>query len=773
MAPSAEPLSEVDPAVTRISEPTNLEAGRASTLPLGERVDARAKVSGSALYAADVSRPGMLIGAILRSPLPHARIVSIDTSAAHALPGVHAVLTGADIPPDARFGRNMRDVPVLARDKVRFVGEKVAAVAAESAEIAEAALRLIDVTYEELPAVFDPLEAIQLGAPLVHDREIVRAWATPRQVVPDYPNGVSAPAYGASVEDVQRALDSAERVFEHTFHTPRQHQVFLEPHACVVEVNDRRVTHVWASHKAPLVLSGYLAEGLGLTRDELDIHMMWLGGDFGGKGTVMDVPVAYFLAKASGRPVKVAMTMLEELTAGNPRHACTTIVRTGVNRDGQIVARWLRSYFNSGAYAGFKPAQDTTLAGFHRGSVGGYHLPVYRSECHMVYTNTIPCGYMRSPGEVQAAYAVECHTDLIAHELGVSPVQFRLLNASRHTRRLDDGTGEGPLRIAELLEAAAEAIDLDEPRPDGVGRGLALLDFSLAPERFSAILSIERDGLVKLQTPFIDNGGGQLTVMRQILAEELGVRPEEILVEQSIQDLEIDRGPSAARTTRLVGKLMIALARRIQERLGELIAGEFGLTAEEVRAEPGGFRLPDGRFFTLAQASILSPEELRENMILNPSDDRCTIHMVQAAEVRVDPETGQVELLRIVSVHEVGRVVHPMLLATQIEGGLMQGVGFALQEGLQIEEGRVVTTNLDTYKVPSMADVPTVEIVVLPPEPALGITPAGEGPNAGIPPAIANAVMDAIGSYPLNLPIRPEAVLELMGPSNQRSGDKA
>jgi CO/xanthine dehydrogenase Mo-binding subunit len=560
-----------------------------------ERLDGRAKVTGEARYAADLSRPGMLFGAVLRSPVPHALIRSIDTRAARDLPGVHAVLVGSDLPPEARLGRNMRDMPVLARDKVRFVGEKVAAVAAETREIAREAVQRIQVDYEELEAVFEPLEAIKPAAPLIHDPADVRAWAVADQVVPDYPNGVSAPAWGASLEEVERALASADRVFEHTFRTPRQHQVYLEPHACLVEVDTKGIVHVWASNKAPLLLARYLKEGLGLTRDRLEIHMLPLGGDFGGKGSFMDIPLAYFLACASRLPVKMVMSYADELAAGNPRHASTIVIRSGVSGDGRVVARLLRGYFNSGAYAAFKPHTTSTLPGFRRGAVGPYDVPLQRSEMHMVYTNTVPGGHMRSPGEAQTAYALECHTELIARDLGLDPVEFRIRNGAVH-RRLDDRTGESgsPPRVREVLEAAASAICLGKPRPPGVGRGLALVEFSTTPGVYSANMRVEADGRIVLQTPIIENGAGMLTVFRQIVAEEFGLPLDQVSIEQSIEQIEVDRGVGGSRTTRMAGKLAIALVQRVQQRLADLLAAELGLGAETLRPVAGGFAHTDG-----------------------------------------------------------------------------------------------------------------------------------------------------------------------------------
>ena len=710
-----------------------------------QRQDGPDKVRGATMYAADLVRPGMLFGKVLRSPYPHARILQIDTRAASAVSGVHAVLTGLDIPDDVRVGRNMRDMPVLARDKVHFVGEKVAAVAAESLEIAEHALSLIEVEYAELPAVFDPIEAMQPGAPLIHSREEVRAWAVAEQVVPEYPNGVSAPSWGASRTEVDAALAVADRVFEHTFSTPRQHQSYLEPHTCLVEVDERGVAQIWASNKAPLLLARYLREGLGLQRDQLEIHMLPLGGDFGGKGSFMDIPLAYFLARASRRPVKMEMSFTEELAAANPRHASTIVVRSGVNRDGRLVARLVRGYFASGGYAAFKPSTDTTLPGFRRGARGPYEIPVHRAEMHMVYTNTVPSGHMRSPGKAQVAFAVEAHTELIARELGMDSVAFRAINV--------------PSRARDVLHTAARAIGWDEDRKLNIGRGLALIEFSTSPGVYAGKLRVTADGSVTIQTPIIEQGAGMLMVFRRIVADELGVPLESVRIEQSIEDIEEDRGVGGSRTTRLVGKLLMELSHRVQSRLSDQVAAEYGLAREAVTAMRNGFRTADSRYVSFSEAaSLLSEPVVESHTFRATAQDGSAVFLAQAAEVQVDPETGAVTPKRIVTAQEVGRVIDPLLFKRQIEGGLLQGLGYAIMEELVVRDGHVQNLNLHEYKLPTQADVPTIDTILVGHDERLGITPVGEGANAGVGPAIVNAVVDVVGPRPFDLPLHPETV---------------
>ncbi len=722
------------------------------------RIDALAKVTGAATYAADISRPGTLWAKALRSPHPHARIVSIDTRRARALPGVHAVLTGQDLP-DYRVGRAMRDMPVLARDKVRFIGEKVAAVAADTMVIAEEALSLIEVEYEELPAVFDPLEAIQPDAPLIHEPADVRRRVAPKQVVPDFPNGVSQRIWGASMDEVEQAFAQADHVVEHTFHTPYQHQVYLEPHACTVEIDGQGVAHIWASNKAPFLLLTYLERGIELTRDRVQIHLLPLGGDFGGKGSFMDIPLAYFLAKATRRPVRLLMSYTEEMMAGNPRHACTLVVRSAVAADGRITARLLRAYFTSGGYAAFKPSPDAALPGIRRGAYAAYHIPVMRVEANMIYTNTVPGGHMRSPGEAQTSYAVECHMELLARELGFDPIEFRILNAPTAPRPTETGEPGSPPRAAEVLRAAAQGVGWGTPKSPDVGRGIALIEFTTSPGIYSAGLVVRRDGHVVFRTPIVENGSGSLTVFRQIVAEEFGISPHDVTVEQTTEGFDEDRGVGGSRVTRLEGRVAIQLVHTAQARLADLLAAELGVSAAEVRAEPGGFRLPGGRFTSLAEAASLADEDVVEILRYEATaHDASIVYMAEGAEIRVDRETGAIKLLRVSSAHEVGRVIDPLLFQTQIDGGLTQGIGYALMEGLNVEDGRVTNLNLHEYKIPTIADLPELKTVLLPPDLSLGITPIGEGPTAGITPAIVNALVDVLGPRPFDIPLRPETV---------------
>lgn len=726
-------------------------------IELSPRIDGLDKVTGAERYAADISRPGMLFARVLRSTVPHARIISIDTTRARALSGVHAVLTGMDLP-DVRVGRSMRDMPVLARDKVRFIGEKVAAVAAASLDIAEQALSLIEVQYDELPAVFDPIQAMKPGAPLIHDPADVRARRTPKQVVADYPNSVSNPVWGASPEEMERAFAACAHVFAHTFHTPVQHQGYLEPHACIVELDQHDVAHIWASNKAPFLLLDYLRLGLGLAREEVEIHMLPLGGDFGGKGSFMDIPLVYFLAKEAHRPVKMIMSYTEELMAGNPRHAATITVRSGFDADGHIKARWTTAVYNSGAYAAFKPAPDATLPGIRGGGLGAYEIPVTRIEGHMVYTNTVPCGHMRAPGEAQTIHSVECHTDLCARAMGIDPLELRLINAPSEHRKTRSGE-PGPLPQArEVLRAAAEAIGWNQPKPPGVGRGIALVEVGNSLGDYMAGMVVQRNGEIVLHTPIIENGAGMLTVFRQMVAESFGVPTTQVRIEQTMEGIDYDRGVGGSRITRLIGAMIDILSNRLQDKLSSMVAAEFGLEPDRVGREPGGFRTPDGRFHTVADAASLASADLDESLRYEADPfDAVEIFAALAAEIQVDAETGAVRVNKIVNAMEVGRVISPVMHQGQIDGGIIQGLGYATSEGLVFDEGRVMNLNLGEYKMPVSVDIPPLQTILLEPDLSLGITPIGEGPNCATSACLVNAIVDSIGEQ-VEIPLSAEAL---------------
>ncbi len=726
----------------------------------GEGVE---KVSGQAIYTADIALPGMLWGKILRSPFPHARIVRIDTSRAARLPGVHAVLTGPDLP-DRRVGRLLRDCPVLARDKVLFVGEKVAAVAAEDPDVAEEALLLIDVEYAELPAVFDPVEAMSDDAPTLHEN-LASYPGLPRPVSPV--NNVFAHNVWNKGE-IERGFAESDLVFEHTFTTQLMHQAYLEPHACVVEIDDRGRVQVWANNKGPFMLREQLAAVWELPKEQIRINPCSIGGDFGGKGSFMDVPLCYYLARAAGRPVKMVMDYIQELQAGNPRHPGRITLKTGLKRDGRIWARQAETVFNSGAYGAFKPRVHLRGAD-HSG--GPYRIPHVHIDSYMVYTNNIPCGHMRAPAKPQVTFAVESHMDLIARELGLDPYEFRMLNVLREGDANPVGETWRNIRAGDALRQAAETAGWHTPKPGPyVGRGISISDQPPGSGQSSAEVTLDAGGQATLLMSLWDTGTGAHTVLRQIVAETLTIPVEDVgVVIQDTDAVDFESGPGGSRVTYTSGQSALGAAEDLREQLTVLAAEYLGAAADTVTLQTGQFQAGDGpgrRAMPLkdvaARAVAARGESLAGRQTYTAPPSEYTSYCAQVAEVEVDPETGEVTVHKLVTAHDVGTVLNPLTHQGQIEGGVIQGLGYALMEEMETEEGRISTLSLGDYKIPTIKDIPELVTVLL--EPAGGPAPfeskgIGESSNTPVAGAIANAVYDAIGVPLTQLPITAERVL--------------
>ncbi len=720
------------------------------------------KVSGRTLYTADVSLPGALWGKALRSPLPHARIVSIDVSRAWQVPGVHAVITGQDIPPTL-VGRLLRDCPVLARDRVRFVGEKVAAVAAEDSDAAEEALLLIDVEYEELPAVFDPVAAMEPSAPALHP-EMAAYVGLPQPVSP-INNVLAHNQWGKG--DVAQGFRESDRVFEHTFSAHLMHQGYIEPHACMARVDDSGRVEMWVNNKAPFNLRSQLSAVWDMPEDRITIHPVSIGGDFGGKGSFMDAPLCYYLALNSGRPVKMVMDYLEELQAGNPRHPATITLKTGVKNDGRLWAREASVVFNSGAYGAFKPR--VYLGGAdHLG--GAYRVPNVSIDSFMVYTNNIPCGHMRAPAKPQVHFAVESHMDMIAEDLGLDPLEFRLRNVIKTGDETPTGGSWEEVRAEETLRGAAQAAGWGRPRERAnVGKGMAISDQPPGTGQSEARVAIDAEGKVEIQIALWDTGTGAHTMLRQVVAEELTVPVDDVRIFVLNTDaVAFDSGSGGSRVTYTAGQTALGAAKDLKAKLVQRAAGLYETEEDRITLADGSFQIRDTPersvpLKDVASRAIPDPEgtivgEFTFSATTSPVTSYCT----QIAEVEVDTETGQVRVERIVTAHDVGTIINPLTHQGQIEGGVIQGLGYALMEELGAEEGRISTLTLGDYKMPTMPDVPKLETVLL--ESLSGPAPfqskgIGESSNVPIAGAIANAVYDAVGVRITSLPITSEKVL--------------
>ena len=720
------------------------------------RADGPEKVTGSALYTADVHLPGTLWGAVLRSPFPHARIGEIRTSEAEGIPGVHAVLTGADVE-GVLYGRNLQDMPVLAQERVRFVGEPVAAVAAVDRDTAEQALNLIDVEYEEIPSILDPLEALEADAPLLHpDVNNYRGLPEPL----DRPSNVFVTSLwerGVPEEGFTRS----DLVIEDTFTTPQVHQAYLEPHSCLVWIDRQDRVQVWASNKAPYALRQRLAESLGIAQERILVNHCYIGGDFGGKGSPLNVPLCYFLAVNSGRPVKMVMDYVEEFMAGAPRHASVIRLKTGVKHDGTLLGHETRIVFNSGAYGGFKPRAN--LPGFGR-APGPYRIPHARVEAVQVYTNTVPCGHMRAPGEAQAVFAFESHVDGIARRLGIDPLELRMKNLVQEGDESLRGTRHLDSRAKEALNAAVDAAGYRAPKAANLGRGLAVGERGSAGGESQAAVTLNPDGTVVLQTPIFEQGSGTYTTLKQIVAEGLGLTADRIQIKVWDTDaVSFDTGVGGSRVTRMVVPAAYDATENARQTVIRLAAESFGWNEEHVLfrgdyvglGDTGECRRWDE---LLARAGhSVTGRGVHSDMERDPVPS----FTAQVAEVSVDPDTGEVKLLRFTTAHDVGTILNPVGHQGQINGGILQAIGFGLMEKLEVEDGRVTSLSFGDYKIPTIKDIPVLQTVLLEPDTGTGpygVKAIGENPVGPAAAAIANAVEDAIGVRIHDLPITAEKV---------------
>lgn len=725
------------------------------------RLDGHDKVTGNSQYSADINLPGMLRGKILRSPYPHARILGIDTSAAEALPGVHAVITGQD--EEYLIGRAIRDLPVLAGREVRFIGDRVAAVAADNADIAEHALDLIEVEYEELPAVFTIDEAIADDAYPVH------------QDMPGYDGAFHHPAspkvnnLSAYMNwqhgDMDTAMAEAEHIFEHEFQTPFEHHGYLEPNASVADVKADGSADIWSSNKSPYMLRLQLAKCFDLPPENFQVHMNCIGGDFGGKGNPFDAPVAYLLSKAAGRPVKVVMTYTEELMAANGRHASKIKLRTGVTREGRLCGLQLDGWFNTGAYAAFKPLPTLNLHGVDQ-AASCYRIPAIDLHSNIVYTNTLPAGHMRAPGGPQVMFAVEAQFDLIAKALDMDPAEFRMLNLLEQGDTAPAGQQWVTIRAKETLQAALDAINWQQrEQGTGVGYGIGMYERGTIGGDCSVRLILADSGHITVEVPIPDPGQGTYTAVQQMVAEAIDGQLDQVTIQPvSTSNLPFDFGVGGSRTTFTMGKTTIDAL----DKLKTLIADSAGVSGQW----QGGTLIAGEKNYTFAELAAIACSKQGGDIVIDDyaklplepemADTNFTAQVVKA---RVDLETGQVTLEKVVSAHDVGTIINPVAHLGQLEGGMVYGMGMALMSGQRFDEGKPEALHLGDYKLPNIKDIPPLETILLERDEGPGpfnLGPVGEASNVALPGAIANAVADAIGKPAFQLPLTAERVYQLI-----------
>jgi CO/xanthine dehydrogenase Mo-binding subunit len=725
------------------------------------RVEGEEKVGGKAVYAMDMVLPGMLWVKVLRSSLPHARITKIDAHKARAVPGVHLVLTGEDFT-GARIGKKIVDMPILADGVVRYIGEKIVAVAADSEEAAERAVEVIDVEYEELPVVTDAVVAAQPQAPLLHPN--VAEYAGLLHKIETPTNVFVRLTWKKG--DVEEGFRQSDVIVENTFDVPAVHQAYLEPHSCLVEVKPDGGAEVWASTKSPFALREQVGNALHVSPSAIVVHPCYVGGDFGGKGDANDIALCYALSKKTGRPVKFLVDYTEELMAGNPRHGATIKIKTGVKKNGLMIAQQMEFIFDSGAYGAYRP--QGFLVGAHD-TCGPYRIPNTRIEEKYVYTNKFPCGYMRAPGHPQGSFASESQADIIAKRVGIDPAEYRRMNFMQDGDHFPVGESIAHVKATETLKKALEESGYRAAKGKNVGRGCAVGNWVSKGGESYTFIKIDEKGEVTLSTAVTDTGPGAYTIMRQIAGQELAVSLDAIKVEilDTTKVLK-DTGVRGSSSTRVHGGSAYEAAKKAREEILRVAARVMDASPDELILYDGGVthgraerRMSFAEIATANGAPIVA-----EGHYVNMKEGPETSTVAQVAEVEVDVETGEVAVRRLTTAHNTGTILNPLTHQGQIDGAVVMGVGYGTVEALLTDDGgQVLTPNLGDYKIPNIKDIPLLKTAILQSNTGSGpYNSMSIGETAIIPTAaaIANAVEDAVGVRIRSLPITSEKVLNAL-----------
>jgi CO/xanthine dehydrogenase Mo-binding subunit len=746
-----------------------------------ERIEGRDKVTGATAYAADHVRSGTLHAAFLASPYPHAIVRSVDASRARTMPGVHAVLTGEDVR-GIRYGRRLLDRPLLAWDRVRFVGDRLAAVAAESVAQAEAAVAEIEIDLEPLPAILDAADGCADGAPILHPDAAEYAYLGGVRQSVDHPNVQGGLAVRRGADDLESIFAGAARVIEQRFATPRQHHAYIEPHATLVWIDADDIVRVVSTNKAPFNLRDQFVAAFGLDPASVDIRSGAIGGDFGGKGYAIDEFACYALARATGRPVRSVMRYADEIGAMNTRHAASMRLRSALDGDGRLIAHEADVVLDGGAYAAAKPLPHLSLSG-STATIVPYRVANTRISSTTVYTNGTPGGHMRAPGEVQALFAGESHIDTIARALGEDPLLFR----QRHVVEAGEVSGTGILfreaRGREVLDVVRREMDWERPRGADRGVGVALGARHVGGGTLPLRLRVGRDGRVDILTGLPDQGSGSYTVMQRVLALTASIDPDRIrVVQQGTLGTPRDPGVGGARVTHLASRATESLGRSLREWLDERLPRALPDVAPSVVLRHDRFVDEATGLEVATFEHVVEQLVGDEPLLLSTTYDGTAGHgpddpidydfAACAVEVHVDRETGAVVVEDALLVVDRGTVINPIAHRGQLVGGFAFGYGAALMEGLLVEDGVVLNLSLADMKIPTARDLPRLRIVELPTSVgpgAFGAKAAGELTNAPVAPAIANAIADAVGVRLTELPITAERVLEAL--RKQEVGD--
>ena len=733
-----------------------------------KRVEGRAKVTGRAEYTHHLRLPGMLVGKICRSTVAHGRIKAIDVSAALAIPGVHRVVTGADIRtviPQPYYGPAFHDQPILALDKVRHVGEPVAVVLADDPHVAERAAQEIVVEYDELPAVFDEVEALTSEA-IVH--EVLK----PAGTFPDLKHLEGKRDTNIALDfqlrrgDVEAAFAAADHVLEHEFRTQTVLHLPLEPFVSVAEPGVDSVT-IHTASQSPSFVRIEIARLLGWPENRVRVKVPYLGGGFGAKLYIKLEALVTALALLTRRPVKIALTMEEQFYTLT-KHATTVRIKSGVTRAGKITARRCEVYWNGGAYADIGP-RVTQKSGFT--AAGPYEIDNVWIDSAALYTNLPPAGALRGFGIPQLVWAYESHTDLLARKLGMDPIAFRRANILRDGRPQATGTIMRDAAIEKVLDALEARLAWRRKlvRGDGPvkrGRGVAIgFKASIAPTTSAANVTLFADGSCVVHSGTVDMGQGSDTILAQIAAEVLSLRAETVRVIHPDTDVTpYDMATLGSRSTFHMGH---AVKRAAEDALAKLhaLAAEAGL--------PPGSNLPIADIFkkrfgmqagTIVGSANFVPTYVPMDHTTGLSPDATPYWMIggAGAEVAVDTETGHVRIEKLVNAADLGTPINPDIVATQLSGAAIMQLGFTMFERMDFDAGQVTNASLADYKIPGLHDLPPVidnqAVDAATASGPFGAKGVGESGTFGVSPAIANAIEDAVGVRITSLPLTPETV---------------
>ncbi|MGB1749384.1 MAG: xanthine dehydrogenase family protein molybdopterin-binding subunit [Dehalococcoidia bacterium] len=738
------------------------------------KVDGDDKVTGAAIFGADFTAKGSLHAKIVRSPHAHARIVSIDTSAAEALPGVEAVCTAADFPSDVTGDVDTGEVEIgiqflanliMGRRKALFEGHPVAAVAATDVHIAEEAARLVKVEYEVLPAVTDPIEAMSPDAPLLHEGLI----ATSLSGSADEPSNIAGHMEGGK-GDVEKGFAESDAIVERTYRTSLVHQGYLEPEAETVHWHDNGRIEVWANSQGSFPLRQNMSNLLGVPVSKIKVVPLEVGGAFGAKNTPRVTPIAAILSKKSGKPVKIVLTREEVLKATGPASGAVVTVKMGATKDGVMKAAQARLVFGAGGFPG-----SPVLRGMQT-IFACYQPENSKVDAYDVVTNAPRVAAYRAPGATVATFCGESTIDDLAREIGVDPMDFRIKNAAKTGDSNVDDEVYSRIGIVEMLEAVKASDEYNKPLPVSangfpVGRGVGIGWWPCGVEISSARVSVQHDGGVDVTIGAVDLHGVR-TGSAQVAAETLGIDVDEIYVHTGdTESIPYTGNAAGSRITRTLSQAIYKAGVAVIDQMKAKMAARFGVDPEYVEYEDGNFFARDNQDTKVPfkQAGSLVTKN-GSNIVATASNDTdmrpANGYAMSVADVEVDPDTGKVQLLDFTIFQDVGKCVNPTQVENQMQGGAVQGIGWALSEEYVFDDqGLMRNASFLDYRMPTALDLPMINTVILETpadDGAFGIRGVGEPPIIAPPAAIGNAVYNATSVRVTELPMSPERVFMTM-----------